>query len=573
LHYNKTTAPTILPSLSSTLKPTVLSNCFQWVLGYTSESCSQTCNRINSVCQESYLQTITNRASFIAMVNSSLYLYSGEIIGNATKFCNRGINNHNFSNSPSSLSFVSITPSGRKLDIFCYYPTTLDILATCDTFYINPPTQRFCSCVSSSCSTNVPTSIPSSIPTSKPSSIPLSFPTSKPSSIPSFPTKKPTSIPSSIPTKKPLIPSSIPTVKLSSKPTLLPTVAGKSIILTSNYTIDTFISLSFLNPTSVWLDSKQKFYITYSSSEIVTIVDKNGFNRTFVGQNRATALLSTSSNGDGGLAQSALLNNPYSVVEDVYGNIFFSDQNSNKIRKVSTTTNIISTFVGTGSYGFHGDGGSSTAATLSHPSCIWINTFKNRLFITDTFNHRIRGVDLSSSTIVTVAGSGVSAPSDGSFAGDGGAATSAKLRQPAGVWSGDSAGSIYIADTYNHRIRLVDGSSGIIRTIVGNGIAAYNGDGIASTSASLNYPSGVWIDSFGNIFIADTFNSLLRVVSKQTLRINTLAGASGQNGYSGDGMLSVNALLNKPLNVIGDTDGNLYVSDSSNNVVRKLTYF
>jgi len=254
------------------------------------------------------------------------------------------------------------------------------------------------------------------------------------------------------------------------------------------YTISTFFIGNVTIP-NIFVDpSSSNVYVVQSTSQ--TVYD-TALQTVIAGKTGQQSSIPTQSNGDGGIAKLSTLNNPYSAVKDSSGNIYISDQHSNKIRKISATTKIITTVAGTGASGFTGDNSDASLASLAHPTGLWMNTFSNQLFVADTLNHRIRMVDFSTSTatISTVAGSGVSSPLSGSFGGDEGLAVQAKLYEPNSVWSGGSTGNIYIADTFNNRIRLVDTLTGVIKTIIGTGNQGYNGDNLPATSADLNHPT------------------------------------------------------------------------------------
>jgi trimeric autotransporter adhesin len=215
---------------------------------------------------------------------------------------------------------------------------------------------------------------------------------------------------------------------------------------------------------------------------------------------------------------------------------------------------------GTGSYGYSGDGGLATSADFSSPDDIAIDASGN-IYIADAANNRIRLVTKSTGIISTVAGTGSSG-----YSGDGGIATSAALNYPRGVTI-DASGNIYIADTYNHRIRMVTKSTGIISTVAGNGSYGYSGDGWIATSALLYNPRGVAMDASGNIYIAETDNYRIRMVTKSTGIISTVAG-TGSYGYSGDGGIATSALLHNPRGVAIDESGNIYIADAGNNRIR-----
>jgi sugar lactone lactonase YvrE len=220
---------------------------------------------------------------------------------------------------------------------------------------------------------------------------------------------------------------------------------------------------------------------------------------------------------------------------------------------------LITTVAGTGAPGYGGDGDKAKTAVLNSPYGVAADG-RGSVFIADTYNHRIRKLD-STGLISTVAGTGV--PGD---AGDGKQATEAQLNTPHAV-AVDDQGALYIADTHNHRIRKVD-SGGTISTIAGNGIEGYAGDGSAAVSASLNCPHGVAVDSSGNVFISDAYNFRIRKVDASGI-INTLAG-KGISGYGGDGGAASNASLGPPHGIAVDSSGNIFIADMTNGRIRKL---
>ncbi|MFC1824061.1 SMP-30/gluconolactonase/LRE family protein [Thermodesulfobacteriota bacterium] len=268
--------------------------------------------------------------------------------------------------------------------------------------------------------------------------------------------------------------------------------------------------------------------------------------------------------GDGGPADSAKLNYPRFICGDTSGNIYIADDHNHRIRKIDGDTGDITTVAGSGTQGYNGDDIAATSANLNYPNAVWVDGLGN-IYIGDEQNHRIRKVDGETGIITTVAGTGTAG-----YSGDGAAATSAKLflQRDVGVWADDD-GNIYIADNGNHCIRKVDGGTGDITTVAGTGSAGYSGDGAAATSAELNYPNGVWVDDDGNIFIADQSNHCIRRVDESTGDISTIAG-TGTAGYSGDGGPSPNAQLNAPHIAWTDAGGDLYIADTGNNRIRKV---
>ncbi len=231
----------------------------------------------------------------------------------------------------------------------------------------------------------------------------------------------------------------------------------------------------------------------------------------------AGSTTSTGFSGDNGQATSAKLNYPEALSLDAsgtkskkqqtrinalivflpfIGNVYITDTYNHRIRKVTTSTGIVTTIVGTGTTAFGGDGSSATSATVYYPDGITVDS-SNNVYISDYGNNRIRKVTIVTGIITTIAGIGST-----SYAGDGGAATSAAIGHPYGV-ALDSSGNVYIADQSNHRIRKVTVSTYIMSTIAGKSAIAFSGDGGAATSASLNTPLGVTVDSSGNVYFAD----------------------------------------------------------------------
>ncbi|MBB5061413.1 sugar lactone lactonase YvrE [Granulicella aggregans] len=269
--------------------------------------------------------------------------------------------------------------------------------------------------------------------------------------------------------------------------------------------------------------------------------------------------------GDGGAATLAKMFNPTGVALDptVTGNYYIADSINNRIRLVTASTGKISTVAGSATGGFAGDGGAATSAELSDPTAVAVDSSGN-LYIADTGNQRIRKVTKTTGFITTIAGNGTSG-----YSGDGGLPTSAKLNYPQGI-AVDTTGNIYIADTSNSRVRWIPKSSGDIYTLAGTGTAGYSGNGGAGASAQVSIPTGVAVDGSGNLFIADTGNGSIRQVIVSTDIISTVVG-QGLNGFSGDGGVGTSAKLSSPQAVAVDSTGNLYIADSSNYRIRKWT--
>jgi uncharacterized protein (TIGR03437 family) len=302
------------------------------------------------------------------------------------------------------------------------------------------------------------------------------------------------------------------------------------------------------NPDYIVVDAADNLYIADQTNCRIRKVS-HGIITTVVGNGNQGY------SGDGGPATKASLNQPAGVAVDPAGNLYIADWLNQVIRKVSG--GIITTVAGTGAIGYSGDGGPATNASLNFPIGVAVDSASN-LYIADTYNNRLRKV--SGNIITTTAGNGTNR-----YSGDGGPATGASFNGPSDV-AVDSAGNLYIADTNNNRIRKVSG--GIITTVAGSGSAGYSGDGGPATSAQLNGPTGVAVDFAGNIYIGDGFNPVVRKVSGGI--ITTVAG-NGVQGYSGDGGRATNASLYLPSGVAVDSVGNLYIADASDNVIRKVS--
>jgi sugar lactone lactonase YvrE len=267
--------------------------------------------------------------------------------------------------------------------------------------------------------------------------------------------------------------------------------------------------------------------------------------------------------GDGGPATSALLDLPFGTAVDSSGNVFLADTYNNVIREVVHATGNIITVAGTGAATYNGDGGPATLSNIGRPFGVAVDGSGN-LFIADTYNNRIREVVKSTGTMITIAGTGATG-----FGGDGGPATSAMLNAPDAV-AVDGGGNVFFSDQGNNRIREVLHWNGSIVTVAGTGAAGYNGDFGPATSAMLNQPNGVAVDVNGNIFISDWHNNRIREVLNATGNILTVAG-TGTAGYSGDGGQSNSAMVNSPGGVAVDGSGNLFIADTYNNRIRKVT--
>jgi uncharacterized protein (TIGR03437 family) len=312
------------------------------------------------------------------------------------------------------------------------------------------------------------------------------------------------------------------------------------------------ISAALNYPSSVAVDARGNTYIADTWNDRVRKVASDGTITTIAGNGKQGGT------GDGGPAASANLDHPYSIALDSAGNLFIADTHNNRIREV-TTDGVIHTVAGNGTRGYSGDGGQAAAASFANPRGVAVDGAGN-VYIADSFNHVVRKVK-TNGVITTIAGTG--APG---FAGDGGPAASAMLNTPLGV-AVDGAGNVYIVDTLNSRVRLVT-ADGHINTIAGNGNIGFSGDGVAATGTSVFEPTSLALGSAGVLYIADSFNSRIRKITADGI-ISTSAG-NGDSSFYGDGGVATGAALNYPGAVAVDAAGNLYIADTANSRIREV---
>lgn len=266
--------------------------------------------------------------------------------------------------------------------------------------------------------------------------------------------------------------------------------------------------------------------------------------------------------GDGGLATGALLNFPTAVAVDAQGHLYVADTMNHRVRRVDAQTGVITTVAGTGQARFSGDGGPADQAALNEPAALVVDD-AGQLYIADQSNNRVRVVDLKSGLIRTRAGTG-----SATYDGDGRPAAESSLAGPSGLalW----AGGLYIADTFNGRVRCVDLATGLMSTVAGDGGDYRYQAPSEPPSPSLSRPSGIALDQEGHIFLTDSDSHLIRRWDRDTRVVTRVAG-SGAASYSGDGGPALEASLCYPFGIVADRAGALFVADTFNHRIRILS--
>ncbi|QEV16859.1 NHL repeat-containing protein [Streptomyces alboniger] len=307
------------------------------------------------------------------------------------------------------------------------------------------------------------------------------------------------------------------------------------------------------HPMGVAVDKNGNLFIADRYNHRIRKVTPNGNITTVAGDGTAGYI------SDGGPAVATRLHYPADVAVDDAGNLFIADTNNHRVRKVTPNGNI-TTVAGNGEAGYVSDGGPAIATRLHYPHALTVDRAGN-LYIADHHNHRIRKVT-PNGNITTVAGNGTAG-----YVSDGGPAISTRLYHPMGLVV-DAEGNLYIADRYNHRIRKVT-PNGIITTVAGNGTAGYISDGGPAIGTRLHYPWGLALDEAGSLYIGDGHNHRIRKVTSDGI-ITTVAG-NGTAGYVDDGGPAAGTRLYHPWGIALDRSGNLYIADSHNHRVRGVT--
>jgi sugar lactone lactonase YvrE len=403
------------------------------------------------------------------------------------------------------------------------------------------------------------TLVPTATATSTPTITATETPTATPSDSPTA-TETPTSTPSDTPTSTPTE-TATPTVTITSTPEgpIITTLAGTGLAGLNGDGLMPLNTNLYLPQDTTWGPDGLLYIVDWNNHRIRRI--NNGVMQTVAG---------TGDLGDAqdGPALEVSFNHPTQVSFDHDGNLLIAAWHNSVVKRLDFATGLIHNIAGTGARAYGGDEGPANQAKLDLPSSVMMDTHGN-ILISDQANFRIRSID-PAGNIHTICGTGTPG-----YAGDGGAALQAQLDSPkgqaaapAGRLTLDAQNRIYIADTANHCIRLVD-TDGTIRTIAGNGTAGYSGDGGPATDAQLNTPSDVAITPDGTMYIADTMNNVVRMVTPEGI-ISTLAGNGGQ-GFSGDGGPAAQAELDRPYGVEVGPDGTVYIADTHNQRIRRVT--
>lgn len=269
--------------------------------------------------------------------------------------------------------------------------------------------------------------------------------------------------------------------------------------------------------------------------------------------------------GDGGPATQALLNNPFDLAFDAAGNLIFSDTFNHCIRRVDARTGVISTIAGTGERGFSGDGGGATRAMLNEPYGVVVDR-AGVIYFADRLNRRVRQVD-ASGTITTLAGTTLAGDGSGRYSGDGGPAAMAGLAEPNGLALDADERRLFIADVADHRVRVVELASFAISTFAGTGEARHDGDGGLATRAGIFGARAVALAPDGAVYVMERQGSSIRRVRDGF--IETVAG-TGARGYAGDGGDAQHAVFNAPKEMAVDRAGNIFVVDTENHAIRRI---
>jgi len=310
-------------------------------------------------------------------------------------------------------------------------------------------------------------------------------------------------------------------------------------------------------PFGVAFDRDGNLYLVELSGQRACKVDTRGILTTIAGTGEK------GDGGDGGPAIKAQFNGMHRLAVAENGDIYLADTWNNRVRKIDAKTGRVSAFAGTGEKGYAGDGGPALKAKFGGIYCVALNPKGEQLYLADLDNRRIRAVDLKTGIVRTVAGNGRrGVPEDGADA------RSAPLVDPRAV-AADADGNVYILERSGHALRVV-ARDGKVRTVAGTGEKGAGGDGGDARRATLNGPKHLCLDREGNVLIADTENHLIRMYLPRKGRIVRVAGTD-RKGAGGVGGPPLEAELSQPHGVYVHPSGDIYIADSSNHRVLKIT--
>jgi YVTN family beta-propeller protein len=311
-----------------------------------------------------------------------------------------------------------------------------------------------------------------------------------------------------------------------------------------------------LRPFGVDFDRAGNTYVVELNGNRVLRIDPRGLLTTIAGTGQK------GDSGDGGPARQAQFNGPHNLAVAANGDVYVSDTWNCRVRRIDTKSGVVSTVAGTGVNGFSGDGGPAGKAQFGGIYCVTLSPDGRKLYAADLDNRRVRVIDLATNVVTTVAGNGSrGVPADGAVAAD------APLVDPRAV-TADAQGNVYILERSGHALRVV-GPDGRIRTVAGTGQKGFIGDGGDARRAQLAGPKHLCLDRDGNVIIADSDNHCVRKYSPKDGTIVRVAG-TGKAGNSGVGGPPEQVELNQPHGVTVGPDGALYIADSLNDRVLKI---
>jgi DNA-binding beta-propeller fold protein YncE len=309
-------------------------------------------------------------------------------------------------------------------------------------------------------------------------------------------------------------------------------------------------------PIDMAFDRAGRFLVLDYNNQRIRRLDPDGLVRTIMG----TGFEDTIDDGTPPLQSS--LHHAFSMCYDAAGNLYLAGNHVPQLIELVAAEDLVYVIAGVDLPGYSGDSGPALEAELDSPCGIAVAPGGFPIYFADTYNHCIRTID-ASGTIRTLAGNG-----ERGLAGDGGPSEAARLSRPYRVRLDHATGDLYIADTENHLVRKID-PQGIITRVAGTGESGFGGDGGAATAALLDTPLDARVGPDGAVYIADARNNRIRRVSPDGI-ITTVAG-TGTEGYSGDGGPARSAELSYPAAVIFDDQGDLWIADSYNSVIRRIT--